>query len=78
MIVLEFPEGLNEVSVWKERLEKMTVGHQLLATSITIPQLTNGKEKVKGITHINHYLDQYEADVAQWNQDRCDMWFFDE
>ncbi len=78
MIVLEYNRHLKEADHWKERLEKMTVGFQLLKTSRAVPLLTEGRNKVEGITAINQFLDQYEKDMAEWNQDRCDMWFFDE
>ena len=77
MIVLEYPRGLKEAEAWKERLENMTVGHELFSSDITEPTLTKGKEKAEGIAAIDQYLSQYEQDMAQWNQDRCDMWFFD-
>ena len=77
MILLEHPGELSEVKEWKERLENMTVGYQILIASIPEPKITDGKQHAVGIKAINLFLDQYEADVAQWNQDRCDMWFFD-
>ena len=77
MIVVEYPNGLKEAEVWKERLENMTVGHQMIGSEITRPVLTKGKERADGIAAIEQYLSKYEADLAQWNQDRCDMWFFD-
>jgi len=77
MIVIESPQGLDRAKDWQERLANMTVAHQLIFTAISSPKLTEGKQKVTGIEAIEAFLAAYEKDVAAWNQDRCDMWFFD-
>lgn len=77
MIILSYPRGLIELASWKERLERMTVPHLLMEKNTT-PTLKENNTEVIGTLAINAFLDQYEKDVQGWNQDRCDMWFFDE
>lgn len=78
MIVLETPFGLEKTRDWKERLERMTVPHQMVTSSIKEAKLSEGKQLVTGVAAIEQFLKEYEADVKFWNQDRCDMWFLDE
>lgn len=78
MIILYHPKGLIETTAWKAKLEQMTVPHLLLESEQETPYLREGKKEVKGIAAIDHFLTEYKAFMAGWNQDRCDMWFFDE
>ena len=78
MIVIQHPQGLKEAEVWKNRLENMTVSHMLVKSNLPEARLQEGKSEAIGISAINQFLDEYEAVVKGWNQDRCDMWFFDE
>ncbi len=77
MILLTCSEELKELQSWKNRLEEMVVSHTIVKSQKGEPYLKEGQRMVKGIDAINHFLNQYEKDVASWNQDRCDMWFFD-
>lgn len=78
MILINYPQDSKEIDGWKSRLERMTVAHTLIQTSDLEPSLKEGNTLVYGIIAINLFLDQYEKDVKSWNQDRCDMWFFEE
>lgn len=78
MIVLYHPKDLREATDWKSQLEQMTVAHLMVESAETTPYLREGKKEVKGIAAINQFLEEYKAFMATWNQDRCDMWFFDE
>ena len=76
MQVVEAKHALAQTEEWKERLVNMTVTHQVIYSAIEKPKLTDGQQRVEGIEAISQFLDDYERDVAAWNQDRCDMWFF--
>lgn len=78
MIILNHPKNMPELANWKERLAQMTVPHFLIQTSATAPMLKENGTEVRGTEAINDFLDQYEKDLKAWNQDRCDMWFFEE
>jgi len=79
MIILKYPEGSKELINWKSRLASMTVPYLLIADSNRQPSIKeNNKAEIFGAAAINLFLDQYERDLRSWNQDRCDMWFFDE
>lgn len=78
MIILSHPKHTPELANWKERLARMTVPHLLVETKANSPSLKENKSEVHGTEAINQFLGQYEKDVKGWNQDRCDMWFFEE
>lgn len=79
MIILKYPEGSKELMNWKSRLASMTVPHLLVEHSNEKPSIQEGnKNEIFGAEAIDSFLDQYEKDLKAWNQDRCDMWFFDE
>ena len=78
MIVLTHPYDLPDADHWKSRLEDMTVPHLLVPSNIKVPVIQEGEWKFEGVWAINQFLDEYELDVQAWNQDRCDMWFFDQ
>ncbi|OEK01413.1 hypothetical protein BFP97_07720 [Roseivirga sp. 4D4] len=79
MIILKYPEGSKELSNWKSRLARMTVPHLLVEESNRQPSIKEGnKAEIVGAAAIDLFLNQYERDLKSWNQDRCDMWFFDE
>lgn len=78
MIILYHPKGLVEAASWKANLEQMTVSHLILESEQENPYLREGEKEVKGIAAIDRFLTEYKAFMATWNQDRCDMWFFEE
>ena len=78
MIIINHPKYTPELVNWKERLVQMTVPHLLVETTSNSPTLKENETEVHGTEAINLFLDQYEKDVKDWNQDRCDMWFFEE
>ena len=78
MIIIQHPQALTEAAGWKERLENMTVAHLMVVSNKPEPELKEGNKKVQGVNQIDQFLDEYESVVSSWNQDRCDMWFFDE
>lgn len=78
MIIINHPKHTPELANWKERLMQMTVPHLLVETATNSPSLIENITEVHGIQAINQFLDQYEKDIQNWNQDRCDMWFFEE
>ena len=78
MIIIQHPKALTEAASWKERLENMTVAHLMVPSNKPEVSLKEGKKEIQGVAQINQFLDEYESVVSGWNQDRCDMWFFDE
>lgn len=78
MIVISHPENSAHAPRWKERLEGMTVPHLLIKSSDASSKLKENANEISGVEAIDSFLDQYEKDLKGWNQDRCDMWFFDE
>ena len=78
MIVIYHPKALAQAVTWRAKLEQMTVPHLVLESDRESPCLREGKKEVKGIAAIDKFLTEYKAFMAGWNQDRCDMWFFDE
>ena len=56
----------------------MTVPHLLVETTNSTPLLKEGNKEVHGVEGIDLFLEEYTQLMARWNQDRCDMWFFDE
>lgn len=77
MIILSCPANTDALARWKSRLEAMSVPHLIIASSSHIAFIQEGDNKFEGVEAINSFLHQYEEDVKAWNQDRCDMWFFD-
>ncbi|MFY0593042.1 hypothetical protein [Roseivirga sp.] len=78
MILISHPPKDANAERWKERLERMTVPHLLIASNKPMPILKENQHKVTGTAAIDSFLDEFEKDLRNWNQDRCDMWFFDE
>ncbi|MBO3700620.1 hypothetical protein [Roseivirga sp. E12] len=78
MIIINHPKNSAHASRWKERLEGMTVPHLIFESSDASSRLKENTNAISGAEAIDNFLDQYEKDLKGWNQDRCDMWFFDE
>ncbi|MCE7997098.1 MAG: hypothetical protein HEP71_34380 [Roseivirga sp.] len=78
MIILYHPEGIPEADKWKDQLEQMNAAHLLVKSEQGAPYLKEGKREVKGVAAIDAFLAEYKTFMSSWNQDRCDMWFFDE
>lgn len=78
MIVLYHPKDLSKAVAWKSQLEQITVAHLMVESAQATPYLREGKKEVRGIEAIDQFLEEYKSFMATWNQDRCDMWFFDE
>jgi len=78
MIIINHPKEVTQHAAWKARLSEMTVPHLLIETLNPVPSLKENGKETHGTEAINKFLDKYEQDIKTWNQDRCDMWFFDE
>lgn len=78
MIILHHPKDSKEAPQWKNLLEELTVAHLLVVTDSPSPYLSEGKKKITGKEAIDTFLQEYKVFMKGWNQDRCDMWFFDE
>lgn len=78
MIIIHHPEDHPKAPAWKSILEELCVPHLMVESANQHPTLKEGKREVPGAEAIDEFLKVYSVLVASWNQDRCDMWFFDE
>lgn len=78
MIRLLHPSGLSEAEKWKAELEEMAVPFRFEVTENKQPVLMEGSRKIEGVASIERFFIEYKTFLSSWNQDRCDMWFFDE
>ena len=77
MIILQHTSKQPEAAEWQEKLKTLTVAHKVVVKEDIAPVIHEGEKRFEGVEAINTFLNDYEAFMKSWNQDRCDMWFLD-
>lgn len=77
MITVFYPKGLIAAQGWEEKLQELTVPYLMIETQSDSPWLRESKREFHGSKAIDDFLKEYATLMTNWNQDRCDMWFFE-